>query len=89
MEDHSFFHNETGYVVSLYQSPSWISNDFNSFSNNLEKPVANISSSNLRFILTIGDLNAKSSNRWSNDTTTAQGASNIVIWYKASYNWTN
>ena len=86
MEDHSFSQNETGYAVSLYESPSRISNDFNSFSNNLEKLVANISSSNPHFILMIGDLNAKSSNRSSNDTTTAQGASNIVIWYKASYN---
>ena len=66
--------NKTGYVVPMYRSPGQTSNDFNSFSTNLEKLVVNISSSNPHFILTIGDFNAKSSNCSSNDTTTAEGA---------------
>ena len=66
--------NKRGYVVSMYCSPSQTSNDFNSFTTNLEKLVVNISSTNPHFILMIGDFNAKSSNWSSNDTTTAEGA---------------
>ena len=66
--------NKRGYVVSMYCSPSQTSNDFNSFTTNLEKIVVNISSANSHFILMIGDFNAKSSNWPSNDTTTAEGA---------------
>ena len=58
----------------MYRSPSRTSDDFSSFTTNLEKPVANISSTNLHFILVIGDFNAESSNWLSNDTTTAEGA---------------
>ena len=47
--------NKRGYVVSMYRSPSQTSDDFNSFITNLEKLVVNISSSNPRFILMIGD----------------------------------
>ena len=39
----------------MYRSPSQTSDDFNSFITNLEKLVVNISSSNPRFILMIGD----------------------------------
>ena len=66
--------NKRGYVVSMYRSPSQTSDDFNSFTTNLEKLVVNISSTNPHFILMIGDFNAKSSNWSSNDTTTAEGA---------------
>ena len=62
-----------GYVVSMYRSPSQTSDDFNSFTTNLEKLVVNISSTNPHFILMIGDFNAKSSNWSSNNTTTAEG----------------
>ena len=48
--------------------------DFNSLKNNLEKRVANTSSSNPHFILMIGDSNAKSSNWSYNDTITAEDA---------------
>ena len=58
----------------MYRSPSQTSDDFNSFTTNLEKLVINISSTNPHFILMIGDFNAKSSNWSSNDTTTAEGA---------------
>ena len=66
--------NKRGYVVSIYRSPSQTSDDFNSFTTNLEKLVGNISSSNPHFILMIGDFNAKSSNWSSNDTTIVEGA---------------
>ena len=46
----------------MYRSPGQTSDDFNSFITNLEKLVANISSSNPHFILMIGNFNAKSSN---------------------------
>ena len=58
----------------MYRSPSQTSDDFNSFTTNLEKLVVNISSTNPHFILMIGDFNAKSSNWSSNNTTTAEGA---------------
>ena len=67
-------YNKRDYVVSMYHSPSQTSDDFNSFTTNLEKLVVNISSTNPHFILMIGDFNAKSSNWSSNDTTTAEGA---------------
>ena len=49
--------SKRGYVVSVYRSPSQTSDDFNSFTTNLEKL----------------QLNAKSSNWSSNDTATAEG----------------
>ena len=54
--------NKRGYVVSMYRSSSQTSDDFNSFTTNLEKLVINISSTNPHFIIMIGDFNAKSSN---------------------------
>ena len=58
----------------MYRSPNQTSNDFNSFTTNLEKLVINLSSTNIHFILMIGDFNAKLSNWSSNDTATAGGA---------------
>ena len=57
----------------MYRSPSQTSDDFNSFTTNLEKLLVNISSTNPHFILMIGDFNAQSSNWSSNDTTSAEG----------------
>ena len=54
--------NKRGYVVSMYRSPSQTSDDFNSFTTNLEKLVTTISSINSHFILMFGNFNAK----WSN-----------------------
>ena len=54
--------NKRGYIVSMHCSPSQTSDDFNSFTTNLEKLVINISSTNPHFIIMIGDFNAKSSN---------------------------
>ena len=69
-----FISNKRGYVVSMYHSPSQTSDDFNSFTTNLEKLGINISITHPHFILIIGDFNAKSNNWSSNDTTTAEGA---------------
>ena len=66
--------NKRGYVVSMYRSPSQTSDDFNSFTTNLEKLVINISSTSPHFILIIGGFKAKSSNWSYKDTTTAGGA---------------
>ena len=66
--------NKRGYVVSMFRSPNQTSDDFNSFTTNLEKLVVNISSTNPHFILMIGDFNTKSSNWSFNNTTTAEGA---------------
>ena len=66
--------NKRSYVVSLYRSPNQTSDEFDSFITNLENLVVDISRSNRHFLLLIGELNAKSSNWSSNDTTTAEGA---------------
>ena len=66
--------NKRGYVVSIYRSPSQTSDDFNSFTTNLEKLVVNISSTNPHCILMIGDFNAMSINWSSNSATNAEGA---------------
>ena len=58
----------------MYRSPSQTSDDFNSFTTNLEKLLVNMSSTNPHFILMTGDFNAQSSNWSSNDSTTAEGA---------------
>ena len=63
-----------GFAVSLYGSPSQTSDNFNSFTTNLEKPVANISSSNPHFILMIGNLMPSQVIWSSNETTIAEGA---------------
>ena len=83
--------NERGYVVSLYQSPSQISDEFDLFTINLEKIVVDISRSNLHFVLIIGDFNAKSSNWSSINTTIAEDAQLDLtsLWYKTNYNRTN
>ena len=65
--------NKRCYVISMNRSPSQTSDDFNSFTTNLEKLLVNISSTNPHFILMIGDFNAQSSNWSSNDTTSAEG----------------
>ena len=56
----------------MYHSPSQTSDDFNSFTTNLDKLVIKISSTNPHFILM--DFNTKSSNWSSNDLTTAEEA---------------
>ena len=58
--------------MSMYCSPSQTSDDFNSFTTNLEKLVINISSTNLHFTLMIGDFNGKSSNWSFNDKANAE-----------------
>ena len=62
--------NRKGYVITLYRSPSQTSDEFQSFISNLEKLLININSFDPRFVILLGDFNAKSK-PWSvNDTTT-------------------
>ena len=63
-----------GYVVSMYRSPSESSDEFDSFTTNLEKIVVHISVSNQHSVSIIGHFNTESSNSSSNDTATAEGA---------------
>ena len=58
----------------MYRSPSETSDDFNSFTTNLEKLVITISSINSRFILMLGILMPSGVICSSNDTATAEGA---------------
>ena len=62
------------YVISLYRSPSKTPDEFDSFINNLEKPIIDIYSQKADFVLMIDDFNAKSCNWSTNDTTTPEGA---------------
>ena len=48
------------YAVLMHQSTRQTSDDFDSFTTNLEKLVVNISVSKSAFILMIGNFNAKS-----------------------------
>ena len=60
----------------MYPTPSQTSNDFNSFTTNLEKLLVKISSSkssNPHFLFMIAGFNAKLSNWSSNDTATTKG----------------
>ena len=62
--------NKKGYVITLYRPPSQTSDEFQSFISNLEKLLININSFDPRFVILLGDFNAKSK-PWSvNDTTT-------------------
>ena len=70
--------NKRGYIVSWYQSPGQISDEFNTFITNLEKNVVDVSKGNPNFALNIGGFNAKSSNCSSNDITTGEGAQLIL-----------
>ena len=67
--------NKKDYVVSLYRSPSQTPDEFDSFSNNLEKLITDIYSRKADFVMMIGDFNAKSYNWSINDTTTPEGPS--------------
>ena len=66
--------NKKDYVVSLYRSPSQTPDEFDSFSNNLEKLITDIYSRKADFVMMIGDFNAKSYNWSINDTTTPEGS---------------
>ena len=64
--------NKKGYVITFYRSPSQISNDFQSFISNLEKPLININSFDPHLVTLLGDFNAKSKSWSVNDTTTEE-----------------
>ena len=57
-----YINNKGGYDVSLYWLPSQTSDEFESFITNLEKIAIDISRSNPRFVLIIGDFNVKPGN---------------------------
>ena len=65
--------NKKGYVVTLYRSPSEASDEFDSFISNLEKFLINITSSDLHFVILLGDLNAKSKSSLVNEKTSEEG----------------
>lgn len=67
-----------------------MSDEFETFLDNLEKLMFDFSSCHLHFTLFTGDFNAKSKNWSKYDTTTAKrstaGFSFYTIWYKAINN---
>ena len=56
--------NKKGYIVSLYRSPSQITEEFESFINSFEELIIDIYSRKADFVLMIDDFNDKSCN-WS------------------------
>ena len=61
--------NWKAYVVTLYRSPSQISDEFLSFISKLEKLLTNINSFDPHFVILLADFNVKSKLWWINDTT--------------------
>ena len=61
-------------MISLNRSPGHTVNEFYSFIINFEKPLADISSCNLHYVMVASDFNAKSTNWSINDTTTSEKA---------------
>lgn len=67
------YNNKKGYVISLYRSPSQITDDFDLFILNLETLLVNISNRNLHFVLITVYFNAKSTNWSTYETITSKG----------------
>ena len=65
--------NRKDYVITLYRPPSQTSDEFQSFTSNLEKFLININSFDPHFVILLGDFNAKSKSWSINDTTTEEG----------------
>ena len=51
--------NETGYLVVAYRSPSQNNNEFSDFLTNFERLLNHVKQSNLLFLVTLGDFNAR------------------------------
>ena len=66
--------NKKGYVISLYRSPSQKTDKFDLFMPNLETLLVDISNRNPHFVLIAGDINDKSRNWSTYDTTISEGA---------------
>ena len=60
--------------VSLYRSPNQSQDDLENFCNNFELTLDAVSATSPFLIVAIGDLNAKSSNWYTGDTTTFEGS---------------
>ena len=65
--------------VSLYRSPNQSKDDFENFCNNFEQTLDTVSTTNPFLVVAIGDFNAKSSNRYTGDTTTFEGSKTEAI----------
>ena len=61
-------------MITLYRSPSHMSNEFEEFLANLGKHISNIFSGHSNFVLLISDFNVKSRNWPNHDITAMEGA---------------
>ena len=64
--------NKKGYVFTLYRSPSQTFDEFDSFISNLEKLITSFDHE-MRFVVLLGDFNAKSKSVSVNNTATEGG----------------
>ena len=65
--------NKTGYVISLYRSPSQTQGEFNNFLLNFEQHLSDIISWNTSFLSIKGDFNVRTSSWWRKNATTLEG----------------
>ena len=64
--------NKKGYVFTFYRSPSQTFDEFDSFISNLEKLITSFDHE-MRFVVLLGDFNAKSKSMSVNNTATEGG----------------
>ena len=61
------------YIVSLYQSPSQSSDEYDHFIKTFEQPIVHLTSFKPYLLLITGDFNARSSSWWSGDIDNIEG----------------
>ena len=60
-------------LVSIYQTPSQLSNEYNTFLLNFEQLLTYLNSIKPHMLLVTGDFNVRSSSWWSDDIDTVEG----------------
>ena len=66
-------HNQKGYVVVTYQSPSQAITEFDEFLSNFDKLLNHIKQFRPSFTIILGDFNARSKSWWPDDVKSHEG----------------
>ena len=66
-------HNQKGYVVVTYQSPSQAITEFDEFLSNFDKLLNHIKQFRPSFTIILGDFNTRSKSSWADDVTSHEG----------------